>query len=139
MDIRVTWSPPAVDCGGSISEAVVDLQLSVRAGRACTVVGIGGELDMDTGPQLHDFLQQVTDEGAQRVVLDCTDLTFMDSTGLGVLVVWFKALGDKGGRLCIASVRQPVEYVLRLSAVDRVVDVYDTVDAAEADMPPVVS
>lgn len=73
------------------------------------------------------------------VVLDCTDVTFLDSSGLGVLVIWLKQLRDAGGRLCIAAVRQPVGHVLRLSAVDRVLDVYDTVDAAEADMPPAVS
>ncbi|MGW4947284.1 STAS domain-containing protein [Actinoplanes sp. NPDC004185] len=114
----------------------MDLQLSARAARGCTVVRVGGELDMDTCPHLQDFLQEVTDSGALQVVLDCTDVTFMDSSGLGVLMVWFKELQDKGGRLCVAGVQQPVEYVLRVSAVDQVLKVYDTVDAAEADMPP---
>lgn len=63
----------------------------------------------------------------------------MDSSGLGVLVVWLKQLSGRGGWLCVATVRQPVEYVLKVSAVDRVLDMYDTVDAAEADMPPVAS
>lgn len=35
----------------------MDLQLSARAGRACTVVAVGGELDVDTAAELHDFLQ----------------------------------------------------------------------------------
>ncbi len=117
----------------------MDLHLSARAGRACTVVRVGGELDMDTSPRLHDFLQEVMDGGVAQVVLDFADVTFMDSSGLGVLVGWFKELQDKGGRLCVAAARQPVEYVLRVSAVDRVLDVYDTVDAAEADMPPLAS
>jgi anti-sigma B factor antagonist len=117
----------------------VDLRLSVRAGRSCSVVEVGGEVDMATSPQLHHFLQDVADGGAPRVVLDCTDLLFMDSSGLGVLMVWFKQLRAEGGRLCIASVRQPVKYVLRVSAVDQVVDVYDTVAAAEASMPPTPS
>ncbi len=117
----------------------MDLQLSARIGRGCTAVRLAGEIDMETAPKLHDVLQKVTDEGATRVVLDFADVTFMDSSGLGALMVWFKQLVDLGGRLCIASVRQPVEYVLQVSAVDRVLDVYDTVDAGEADMPPVAS
>ncbi|MEV8510676.1 STAS domain-containing protein, partial [Actinoplanes sp. NPDC051475] len=111
-----------------------------RAGRACTVVRVGGELDMETSPQLHAFLQKVADGGATRVVLDFADVTFLDSSGLGVLMVWFKELvALEGGRLSVAAVRQPVDYVLRVSTVDQVLDVYDTVGAAEADMPPVVS
>ncbi len=117
----------------------MDLQLSAHAGRACTVVRVGGELDMDTSAQLRDFLQEVTDAGARQVVLDCAELTFMDSSGLGLLVVCFKVLRDRGGRLCLAAVRPSVRAVLTLSAVDQVVDVYDSVDAAEDDMPPVVS
>ncbi len=117
----------------------MDLQLSARAGRACTVVRVSGELDMDTGPQLQDFLQEVADGGARQVVLDFAEVTFMDSSGLGLLVVWLKALRDRGGRLCLAAVQQPVRDVLTLSAVDQAIAVYDSVDAAEEDMPPVAS
>ena len=114
----------------------MDLQLSARAGRACAVVEVGGELDMDTVPQLQDVLQEVADGGTRQVVLDFADVTFMDSSGLGLLVDWYKRLRDLNGRLCLAAVRQPVRAVLVLSAVDQVVEVYDTVAAAEADMPP---
>nr|WP_221380487.1 STAS domain-containing protein [Actinoplanes polyasparticus] len=116
----------------------MDLQLSARAGRACTVVSVGGELDMDTAAELHDFLQEVADTGAVQVVLDCAELSFMDSSGLGIFLVWFKELQGRGGRLCVAAVQDTVAYVLRVSAVEQVLDVYDTVDAAEAGVPPVV-
>ncbi|HET6532462.1 MAG TPA: STAS domain-containing protein [Actinoplanes sp.] len=119
--------------------AIVNLQLSARAGRACTVVRVGGELDMETTPELEDFLEEVADGGARQVVLDYTDVTFMDSSGLGLLVVLVKAFRDRGGRLCLSGVQQPVRDLLKLSAVDRVIDVYDTVELAEDDMPPVAS
>jgi anti-sigma B factor antagonist len=118
-------------------EAVVDLQMSTRPGRGCTVVRVSGELDMDTRPMLEDLLQEVVDQGARHVVLDFAGVTFMDSSGLGLLVVSLKALRDKGGRLCLAQVQKPVRKVLVLSAVDTVLPVYDTVAAAEDDMPPV--
>ena len=76
------------------------------------------------------------DEGARQVVLDFTGVTFMDSSGLGVLVDSLKVLRDKGGRLGLAAVQAPVRNVLALSAVDQVVDLYDTVEAAEDGMPP---
>jgi anti-sigma B factor antagonist len=117
----------------------MDLLLSVRPGRGCTVVWVAGELDRDTRPVLQDFLGDVVDEGARQVVLDFADLPFMDSSGLGLLVDVFKLLRDKGGRLCLAAVQEPVRTVLALSAVDQVVDVYDTVEAAEDDMPPVTT
>ena len=114
----------------------MEWESSARAGRGCTVVRVSGEVDMDTAPALHDFLEAAVGAGAQQVVLDCEELTFLDSSGLGVLLVWFKELRDRGGRLSLAAVRPPVDYVLQVAAVDRVLDVYESVDAAEAGMPP---
>ncbi|MEV4704475.1 STAS domain-containing protein [Actinoplanes sp. NPDC049316] len=116
------------------------LQLAARAGRACTVVEVGGQVDMDTGPELDAFLQTTTaGKRDLQMVLDLADVSFLDSSGLGVLLVWFKELQGAGGKLCVARMQEPVAYVLRLSAVDQVLDVYDTVEAAEADMPPAAS
>ncbi len=114
----------------------MELQLSARAGRGCTVVRVAGELDMETGPQLQDYLREFVDAGARRLVLDFTDVPFMDSSGLGLLVDVVKLLRDRNGRLCLAAVQDPVRNVLVLSAVDQVVDVYGTVAAAEDGTPP---
>lgn len=117
----------------------MDLHMSARTGRACTVVEVRGEIDRDTRPMLEDLLQEVMDAGARHVVLDLAGVTFMDSSGLSLLVVSLNRLRNSGGRLCLAHVQDPVRNVLVLSAVDTVLDVYDTVEAAEGDMPPVAA
>ncbi|WP_433796420.1 STAS domain-containing protein [Actinoplanes sp. CA-252034] len=122
-----------------MSEVVVDLRLASRAGESCTVVEVGGQLDMDTVPQLDGFLRDVADDGAARVVLDLTDVSFLDSSGLGLLVAWLKELSAAGGWLRLAGVQQLVAYVLQVSAVDRAVDRYASVAAAEASGPPLPS
>jgi anti-sigma B factor antagonist len=114
----------------------VDLQVSTQVGPACTVVRVSGELDVDTRPRLQTALQQVVDAGARQVVLDLAEVPFMDSSGLGALVDGFKSLQDRGGRLSLAAVREPVRTVLALSAVDQLVGLYDSVAAAEADLRP---
>ena len=100
------------------------------------MVQVSGELDMDTRSRLQDFLRGVVDSGARQVVLDLAEVPFVDSSGLGVLVESLKLLHDRGGRLSLAAVQPPVRTVLALSAVDQVLDLYDTVEAAEADVPP---
>ncbi|PRX12593.1 STAS domain-containing protein [Actinoplanes italicus] len=117
----------------------MDLQLSARAGKACTVVKVGGQLDMATAPELDRCIRQVADDGGLQVVLDLADVSFLDSSGLGVLLAWFKELRSAGGRLCVAAVQEIVAYVLQVAALDQVMEVYDTVGAAEADMPPLTA
>jgi anti-sigma B factor antagonist len=117
----------------------VDVRLSTRPGRGCTVVEVAGELDMVTAPQLREGLQRILDTGTRNVVVDLAGVGFMDSSALGALIVTFKALREGGGRLCLAALQPPVRSLLAVTTVDRAIDVYDTVPAAEASMPPVVA
>jgi anti-sigma B factor antagonist len=111
------------------------MELSSRPGRDCTVVEARGVLDMTTEPQLREMLQQVIDAGARRVVVDLAEVRLMDSTALGTLVLMFKALRDDAGSLCVAAPRPLVRTVLAVTSVDRAITVYDTVQAAEDDLP----
>ncbi|BCJ51951.1 anti-sigma factor antagonist [Actinoplanes sp. NBRC 14428] len=110
----------------------MDLLVAARPGRGCTVVEVRGDLDMATSPQLREGVERLIGAGDRRVVVDLTSVGFMDSSALGALVTAFKAVRDAGGRLCVAGPQQPVRSVFAITSVDRVVEVYDTVAAAEA-------
>jgi anti-sigma B factor antagonist len=71
---------------------------------------------MSTAPQLRDLLNNLVDAGATRVVLDCRDLQFLDSSGIGVLVAVRKRLGDTGS-LMLESPPAHVRKVLELTGV----------------------
>jgi anti-anti-sigma factor len=58
------------------------------------VLHVAGELDLASAPQLRSALQEQVDGGAARCVLDLTDLTFCDSTGLTILIWAHHAFAD---------------------------------------------
>lgn len=72
-----------------------------------------GEVDASTAPQLADALQGLT--GASIVVLDASDVGFLDSSGLRVLVNTGQELSDAGGRLVIDGMSPAVHRVLEVS------------------------
>ncbi|MFC7534774.1 STAS domain-containing protein [Actinoplanes sp. GCM10030250] len=111
----------------------MDLRVAARPGRGYTVVEVRGDLDMATAPRLRESLQQLIDAGDRHVVVDLAEVDFMDSSALGALVMMFKALRDAGGRLTLAAVQPPVLSVLTITSVDQAIDLFDTVEAAEAD------
>ncbi|MEU1361857.1 STAS domain-containing protein [Micromonospora zamorensis] len=117
-----------------MGEGVVDLSLSVRPGRGCTVLEVHGELDMATSPQLREGLQRLVEAGDRQIVVDLAGVRFMDSSALGALVLMFKALREVGGRLSLASAQPAVRTVLTITSVDRVIQAYENVPAAEADI-----
>jgi anti-sigma B factor antagonist len=66
-------------------------------------ITLTGELDMATAPELNDVLAPLVDDGPEEVVLDLAELSFIDSSGLAVLVTAQNALQEKGRRLVVRS------------------------------------
>ena len=68
---------------------------------------------------------------AQRVVVDLSDVQFMDSSGLGALVALRKQMGSQGW-LAVAGLRPAVATLLRLTRLDRVFPAFASVSDAAA-------
>lgn len=112
----------------------MELSLATRPGRGCLIVQVGGVLDMATTPDVRSSLQQALDDGARIVVLDLTDVPLIDSTALGMIVWLHKQVLERGGHVGVAAARPVVLRVFELTAVDRFIRTYDSVEAAEDDL-----
>jgi anti-sigma B factor antagonist len=113
----------------------VDLSLATRPGRGCLVVHVGGVLDLATTADVRSSLQQALDDGARTVVLDLTGVRFIDSTALGMIAWLHQQLQERGGRVYVAAIEPIVLKVLELTSMDRLVRIYNSVEAAEDDLP----
>ena len=81
-------------------------------------VGISGELDESMAKQARETLDAIIDEGKMRkVVFDMSELAFMDSTGIGVILGRFKKLKALGIPLMIANPSKVVDKLLNLSGI----------------------
>ena len=96
-------------------------------GNAVTVV-IAGELDHFAAPQIRRRLDELLgDQTVTHLVLDLENLTFMDSSGTGMLLGRLRALQSRGGSLSVKHMQPPVEKLFRLSGLDRVIGVEDDI------------
>ena len=82
-----------------------------------------GELDLDTAPQLEETMTAVRAEGSARLLLDLRDLTFMDSTGLRLVIRWDTAARADGFDFAIVPGPDVVQRVIRLTGMDDVLKV----------------
>jgi anti-anti-sigma factor len=71
-------------------------------------------------------------DGYCKLVIDMTNITFIDSTGLGALISGLKATRKAGGDMRLACPGEQTLTLLRLTSLDRVLHPYATVDAAQA-------
>jgi anti-sigma B factor antagonist len=77
-----------------------------------------GELDLDTAPLLEKELTAARTAGAASVVLDLRALTFMDSTGLRLVIRWDTAASEDGFEFAIVRGVEVVQRVFRLTGMD---------------------
>ncbi len=92
------------------------------------VVVVHGEVDIRTAPELRDCLAQALDGDVKRLVLDLSDVEFLDSTALSVMVGAHKRLSKTGEPLTVVASTEPVRRVLSVTGLARVFAVHDSRD-----------
>lgn len=102
----------------------------VRPDRDRVIVRPMGEIDLATAPNVDASLRELVDSGFKRVVLDLRGVTFLDSTGLRLLVSWSQGAAMDGFDLGIVADSRPVLRLLELTGAS---DRLPLIDARQAD------
>lgn len=128
MDLYISTRAADAGVGDDLTSALSPS--GAPAGGAVTVVGVAGEIDVYTAPILRDHLDELIDAGVYYLVVDLGQVTFMDSTALGVLVGRLKLVRSHGGSLLLACDQDRVLKVFTITGLDKVFQIYPAVDEA---------
>jgi anti-sigma B factor antagonist len=112
----------------------VELSVSEHGDSAIPVVAVSGEVDVYAAPALREGLAELLDEG-KSVIVDLTDVGFLDSTGLGALVAARTAAAEHGSSLPLVCTHQRILKLFTITGLDGVFSIHETVDAALAALP----
>jgi anti-sigma B factor antagonist len=99
------------------------LRIEVANTTSPTTVVLSGELDVLTARRVRETLIAISNSGEPRVVVDMSNVTFLDSTGLSALVGPLKRFRSMGGELVVRSPATSVRKVLELTGLTRVLTV----------------
>ena len=108
-----------------------ELRISVSAEPTYTLVTLAGECDLHTGRQLRDVLTSEVSRGTRRMILELSGLSFMDSTGMQVLLSIRTVLSVRGGTLALVAPQPVVARILELTGADRYIPVYGSLEDAQ--------
>ncbi len=108
----------------------MDLRSEIRNG--VLVVSVqDGRIDAARAIRFKDGMRELTAGVKGRIILDLAEVEFIDSSGLGAIVAAMKQL-DPAQTLDLACLTPTVEKVFRLTRMDKVFAIHDSVDSALA-------
>ena len=102
------------DRGGESPASTISIDIQPGSDGSEPVVTIAGEIDVATSPTLRSAIAAVV-EGASPVTIDLSATTFIDSSGLGVLVAALNRSRELGHDLSLRGLQAPVQRVFEIT------------------------
>ncbi|NLL17857.1 MAG: anti-sigma F factor antagonist [Clostridia bacterium] len=99
------------------------------------VVKVKGELDLLTAETFRNLVERELNRGrAQNLILDMEHVSFIDSSGLGVILGRYRRIREQGGTMAIVGVKPHVKRILELAGIMGIIKIYEETDQALADV-----
>jgi anti-sigma B factor antagonist len=106
---------------------------------AAIIYRLRGSLDLATAPSLRAALIEAANEGKHEIIVDLTELEFLDSTGLGALIGAHRRALENSGRVRLIVHDGPIQRLLNITGLMRIFAVYGSLDAALNDRDRIVA
>ncbi len=95
------------------------------------IIGLNGDLDHHSAEEVRNKIDDRIDrDKINKLILDFSGVTFMDSSGIGVVIGRYKKLNMRDGEVLIAEINNNVKRVFELSGLFKIIKTYNTVEEA---------
>ncbi|MGH9787482.1 MAG: STAS domain-containing protein [Candidatus Acidiferrales bacterium] len=109
------------------------VQISVREAQGVAVLDLkGGVVLAPDGKALHERVKQLVAQNKTKILLNVSEVTHIDSTGLGELVSGFSLVKKSGGQLKLANATDKLQRIIRLTNLQAILENYPSESEALA-------
>jgi anti-sigma B factor antagonist len=96
------------------------------------VLPLKGEIDLHVSPSVTASLNEMIEKKPERVVVDLSEVTYIDSAGLAALIGAMQRVEGYGGKFMLASLQETVRSIFEISRLDQVFQIFPDANAALA-------
>ena len=96
------------------------------------VLPLKGEIDLHVSPVVAESLTAMIDKKPERMVIDLSDVTYIDSAGLAALIQAMQKVEAYGGKFLLAGLQETVRSIFEISRLDQVFRIFPDTDTALA-------
>jgi anti-anti-sigma factor len=106
------------------------MEITTRDYKRVCVIRVVGRIDATSVVLFEEKLKEYVEADRLNLIFEADATTYLNSSGVRVLISIQKALRPKGGRLVIAQPSERVKEVLQIAGLESVMPVYDTTESA---------
>ena len=107
------------------------MQIAERRVADVTILALTGDLVLEEGDTcLRDYIDGLARQGRVKVILDLHDVSHLDSAGIGMIAAKYLTLHRWGGTMKLLHLTEKARYLLRITKLDRVFEIFDSEDIA---------
>lgn len=107
------------------------LQVKVETKQGVLIIHLKGELDHHTADGLRQEIEDALDRTrARHLILHAKGLTFMDSSGVGVIIGRYKRVAAAGGKIIVTGLNPLIRRIFEISGLFKILGEADTIDSA---------
>lgn len=109
------------------------MQIKLSKRGTTLIIGVYGELDHHSAEYVRQKVDsEIMRSSTKNIIFDFTKLSFMDSSGIGVIMGRFKNIQKLNGKSVIVNANEQIKRLLEMSGILRIIPMYNTLDEAVA-------
>jgi anti-sigma B factor antagonist len=94
------------------------------------VLPLKGEVDLHVSPTVTALLNEMIDKKPERIVVDLSQVSYIDSAGLAALIEAMQKVEGYGGKFVLAGLQETVRSIFEISRLDQVFQIFPDADTA---------
>jgi anti-anti-sigma factor len=106
------------------------MEIKTRKEKNTVVVSIKGRMDAVSSPEFEKELSELMAEGEKDFIIELSELDYISSAGLRVILATAKKLKEKEGRLLLCSLQEMVREVFEVSGFSAIIPIHESVKSA---------
>lgn len=96
------------------------------------LVGLEGEVDLNSSPQLRKIFNEIIDKGATKILVNFSKVSYIDSSGLATLIEMMQRIKKSNGRMSLVQMSDKIKSLFEITKLDKLFSIYKTQEEALA-------
>ncbi len=107
------------------------MQIKLKLSQRTLIVSLAGELDHHEAEPIRNIIERaITERDVKNLIFDFSELSFMDSSGIGMIIGRYKLIKSLGGTVCLVCNGGRMEKLVTMSGLTKLISVCKTVEQA---------